>query len=700
MKAWIFIGCALFSFSVSADRFEIFTENGKMGIKNELGQVIIPATFEALGWSDGSFSVIGNITGYRANELWGVMNLQREFITPAMYEALVYGGADNIIARKKINPAQTKTGCITLAGEVRIPFQYDGIAIHGLRAVVFNLHAGKYAYGLIDLNNRIIIPVQYRNITPLGTLRYAVENDKRKIALFREDGKPVTEFKIDSLSSFSAGKAIIYENLKRGLMDREGNIILTPVYRDIRIDDDQVWVLASHEWLFINQQNIITDRLQADEVTRMPGNVLRVKRSAKFGLLNEALETICPLQYDQLDPIQHNRYIAIQNGKYGIVQSDGKPVIPFIYDSLFFEGNIFRAFQRVEGWALVDLNHQVKTQKRYDWIGKPKGGLFPVINNHHWGALDKEGEEMIHCVYDSLTDITENAIAVKYKGQYGIITDKQDWLVAPQANKIQLITPEIYCQKEGSNLILKSTRHGIVYFTDNPIDFHSEFFTEYLPDGTEKIIDYQGVLMKRISPPQADNIEKIFKESEGLRGIQRDGKFGFIDERGRLRIANRYDGIGAFSEGLAAFKLLGKWGFINTSDQIAIQPNYDYVSPFQNGLSVVCRNGACGVIDKTGHPVLHLQYDSIVPTPKKTFRLIHQGKVGLADERGNILIEPRFDSLHELPNDRVIVEAGNKFGVLTQSGLSVIPIIYDTLIFDEVRNQFLALTKSNWKKAP
>ncbi|MBK8290379.1 MAG: hypothetical protein IPK96_04865 [Flammeovirgaceae bacterium] len=41
---------------------------------------MVLAAFEALGWSDGSFSVIGDVTGYRLNNHWGILNLKKNLL--------------------------------------------------------------------------------------------------------------------------------------------------------------------------------------------------------------------------------------------------------------------------------------------------------------------------------------------------------------------------------------------------------------------------------------------------------------------------------------------------------------------------------------------------------------------------------------------------------------------------------------------
>lgn len=699
MRAVVFL-VAIFSFGmVHADPYLIFSDNGKMGIKDDQGNVIIAPSFDALGWSDGSFSVIGNVTGYRMNNQWGILTLKNEFITKANYESLEYAGADNIVARKRINPTQIKAGCINLQGVVKIPFQYEGISIHGLRAIVFNLNKAKYVYGLVDLQNHVLIPIQYKSIYPLGTLRYAVENEFGKIALHGENGNPITDFQIDSIAQFRNSKAVIYENLNQGLIDRDGIIKLKSIYRSIEItEENKVLVQPPHEWIFITNKNEITNRFAADELISVNEKLFIIKISGKYGLINNELKLVCPVRYDQLTPIGEDAYLARQSKKTGVIKSNNTVVIPFVYDSLYADGNTLRAYRKIEGWSLIDLTNQMLTQKRYDWIGAKNNNVFPVRNNHYWGAVSSTGEEIIHCVFDSLAQVSHDLIVVKFKGQYGVINTHEDWLVAPQTQPIHLINRQRYTQKQGSNVFLKNLQGDIVYFTNNRLEFKEDFFIEYLADGTEKTIDYQGRIINRVSAPAVSNVERIFPSSEGFRGVKRDGRYGFIDDRGRLRIANRYDDIGEFHEGMAAFKLIGKWGFINTADQVIINPNYEKVSDFRNGLAVASRNGKSGVINKEGKAILTFQYDSIQYLPNQKFVLYSKCSTGMADENGTILIDPRFDSLTELENGLVLVGAAGKFGVLTPTGINVIPIIYESLTFDRKHNQFLAFKKSEWKE--
>lgn len=687
----------LISLAGQADSFEIFSENGKVGIKNQDGKVVLPASFEALGWADGSFSVVGDVTGYRLNNHWGLINLKKEFVTQALYESLVYGGGEYIIARKKINPALTKTGCLNLSGETKINFQYDGIRIHGLRAIVFELKNGNYYHGLMDLENKIVIPVIYKNIYPLGTLRYAVENESGKTALFTETGKPVTGFTIDSISGFRNSKAIIYQNLNQGVLDREGTVVVEPVYQKIRIDaEDRVWGLPHHEWLVITDRNEIKHTIQAEAIRPHAARYI-YQYSSQYGLLDSAFTVALSAQYDQLYLVTDTDFIAARNDKQGLISFDNTVKIPFRYDSLSATSGFICLLQRTQGWQLTRLNEAHVSEKHYDKIGEYTAGYFPVKKAGYWGLLNPYAKETVHCVFDSLIEILNDQVVVQFKGRYGIISTQEEWLVAPQPFPLQLVNDSCYLLFQNELKFVRKYSGEVLYFTDNRLEFEPDHWVEYLRDGSIKKMDYQGTVLSRSNPSLAP-AEEIFAVHEGFRGIKRDGKYGFIDLQGRLRIANRYDGVGIFQEGVAPIKLIGKWGFVNAEDKIVINPNYEKVSGFTNGICLVQRNGRAGAINKEGKYVLALQYDSLTRTANQKIKLYLGGRIGLADTDGSILIEPRFSSLEELETGLVLVEQDQKFGVITLTGLSVVPVMYDALIHNPDQKIFLACRLAKWKE--
>jgi WG containing repeat len=690
------------SFFASADPYILYKEKDKIGIKDDAGKVIIPAAFEAIGWSDGSFSVISGVTGYKLNDQWGLINLKKEFLAKPDYESIVCFGGDRVVARKKINSIQSATGCLNLKGEVTVPFIYSGINIIGLRAIVFVKKIKSYESGLIDLNGKEIIPVKYASIRPLGTLRYAVENDKGKTAVYADDGKQVTDFTIDSIATFHSSVAVFYQNKKQGLISREGEIKLAAVYRGVKIESDgSILVKMPDEWRVLSGDNKEIRKIDADQLIPLRKDLYHIVQGKAHGVVDRAFNVVLPPDYTYLDSLKNNKLIAEKNGKYGVIRLNGSEVIPFKYDSLILAGRMARVRTDIQGksaWSLVDTFGIRKTQKEFDFLGAFNGQFYPAEKNGYSGGVDRYGQLIIQCVFDSLLQVKGNKVAVKFRGQYGVIDTSEKWIVTPQPLKITLRTPERYSIVRDDVVFIRDLSGNDIYFSGNQLVFHDDYVLEISPDGAEKRINYDGRIIERSAPPVMERTEKVFPESEGLRGILKDGKYGFVDARGRLRIANRYDGIGAFQEGLAAVKILGKWGYVDVSERIVVQPVYDIANPFNNGLAQVSRAGKTGIIEKDGRALIPMKYDSIGRLPDGNFLLKLNSLYGLADRSGQVRLDTRNDRITDLDNGYVLISRNGKSGLLTTQGLSTIPLAYDKLLFDKDKNEYLGLMTSSWRK--
>lgn len=688
--------------SIAGD-YERFVENGKVGVKDNNGNIVLPASFDALGWSDGNFSVIGQITGYRQQDRWGLLNLKKEFITPAEFVSLSWPGGDRVIVSKSINPYTIKFGCIDLQGKLVVPLLYDDITLHGLRAIVMVKNATRYEYGLIDLNDRSVLPVRFQRITPIGSLRYAIQDFSNKNALSSEEGKWITDFTIDSISDFHNDLAVIYKEWKQGVINRNGEIKIEPLYRDINITGPgELTVRRAAEWEMIDTRYETLQRIEADELIFETNGWYKITMNGKNGLIDENFQLRWPMGYDYIGSIENQKAIVKQYGKFGLLRMDQSIVLPIVFDSLCLQDNFIRTRQLIGGvssWDLYDTFGIKKTKSSYDLMEAFNGKFFPVKNRGYWGGVDRYGVERIACVYDSLQEMKDQWIVVRFKNHYGIISLEDQWKLPPQKYPITLIDDDHFIEQQDSLLFLKDFSGNAIYFTDNPIKLFPDHLLERLADGTEKEINFKGQMMSR-KEPVVIYTEQSFRESEGLIGIKRDGKFGFVDSRGRLRIANRYDSIGEFRDGLAPVKLVGKWGYINASDQIVIHPTYEKTENFDKGIAQAVRKGKTGLINREGEVLLEFRYDSIRRLTSEIFLLTLDALKGLTDSHGNVLIEPRFNSLNVISEELVVVSRGGHFGVLTKEGVSVFPLHFSKLVYVPEKNIFLTKKVSGWETLP
>jgi len=93
------------------------------------------------------------------------------------------------------------------------------------------------------------------------------------------------------------------------------------------------------------------------------------------------------------------------------------------------------------------------------------------------------------------------------------------------------------------------------------------------------------------------------------------GKFGYMDEAGRVAIKPQFDEAYPFTEGLAAVSIGNKAGFIDFSGRVVVPLQYYTAYPFSDGVAAVSRiegrgdnrRFPCGYIDHANRFVIQLQ---------------------------------------------------------------------------------------------
>lgn len=681
-----------------ADSYSIFTEDGKVGLKNKAGQILIPAQYEALGWSNGSFSITGQVTGYKLKGSWGVLNLNNQRITLPDYSSLIPAEGLLIVASKQSVAFRITTGCISTEGKIVIPFTYTGVKIHSLRAVAFIRDGNLFKHGLIDLENKILIPFQYRNIYPIGSLRYAVEDFQGKTALYSESGKQISGFTIDSISQFNNNLAIIYEAGKQGLITREGELYLEAKYREIQIDQKSIKARMPDVWHILAAENKLIETIKADSVVMLGSGRYKIVRAGLHQLTENDFKAINQIFFSEIHSFQEGFAVFKSSNQYGVLKKTGTIVLPPVFQQIILRKDYVLTQEKNADkitWSLRDTLGRRQNPKAFDLICEKKGMIFPVRKNGYWGAINDAGIELVACVYDSILESEKNQLAVKFKGQYGIINLKEEWLAYPQPYPVKLLNQDRYFKKTGNTLFLCSFNSTILYFTNNPIDVKENYFTESVSSGGTWAINFDGRIVSRQLPP-TEATEEIFSSTEGLRGIKKNGRYGFIDDEGRLRIANRYEDIKSFSEGLAAIKIRNKWGFINRDEKIIIQPAYEEVSSFKDGYSFIRQNGLYGLLTREAKLVLPARYHGINILTSGRLLLILDGLQGLADQHGNVLLHPKYNSIQDLDNGYAIVQQGDQYGLVSLQGISTIPQVYDQLKYDREKHRYIGLIKSEW----
>ncbi|EIQ01341.1 hypothetical protein OpiT1DRAFT_05917 [Opitutaceae bacterium TAV1] len=82
-----------------------------------------------------------------------------------------------------------------------------------------------------------------------------------------------------------------------------------------------------------------------------------------------------------------------------------------------------------------------------------------------------------------------------------------------------------------------------------------------------------------------------------------DGKFGYLNQEGKIQIDAKYDMAGAFTAEVAAVELNGKWTLINIDGQTISSVKYDFVSEFYEGIASFRKKRRWGLVNTIGEEI-------------------------------------------------------------------------------------------------
>jgi len=689
------------------DDYRLFNENGKQGIQLHTGEIIVPAKYDELGWSDAPFSTLQGVVGYRIENTWGLLTIKNNQLTAPVYSHLNKMDAGSyIIAAKRDNITQRIFwSVIDQNGREFVPFKYSKIKIVNDRVIAwFPSGNNVNKVGMLDLHGDEIIPFTHLSLKPLGDLRYLAETADGKLRIYSDAGEHIRDLEFDSLSVFNNGLARVYSNHKVGLLNREGEIVVEPQYGDIRIGDE---IMARNypEWQRLEINNRTSGNYRYDVMQPVTPQIFKVTANGSQWLIDITRDSmVTTTVFNEIGAFENGYAIVRKEKKYGVIRQDGKWLLPLRYNEIIRNDVFLYVLENNGLWNIYDYYGVKKNRVPYEAIGSYKGLLFSVKQRGYWGFINREGREVINCVFDSVGAVVSRHIAVQFKGLYGAIDIDNNWVVVPAQGHVTIVNNELYLRKVGRQTLVMNYNDEIVYFTDNELEIESGYFLEHLSDNNVWKIDFSGVIrlekVSNILDVNKDNyspFEEIRPPSEGFIGIKKDGRYGFIDEQNRLRIANRYEDIGRFKEGFAAIKILDRWGFVDVHENLVIQPVFDEVEEFNQGICVVRQNGKYLLINKAGKALFQKGFDTLTPGPEGRYLVTQGERYGLIDHMGNALVSVHYDFVEDLDNGYVIISKLGKYGVVDLQGVNIVPRKYNAIIYYPDENVFYVRIDSDWK---
>lgn len=315
-----------------------------------------------------------------------------------------------------------------------------------------------------------------------------------------------------------------------------------------------------------------------------------------------------------------------------------------------------------KNWGYVNKSGRVVIEPLFDRAHFFQGGgLASVRIDRKWGVIDKTGRFVIAPQYEDIGPFRDGLACVRKNGKIGFINESGKIIVPIEGDDEYLpeyekgvaafrIKDKIYYVDKNGKFITKeqfweARQYKLLY--PRPMQKNNKW--GFVNDKNEFILETQ--------------YDHIYKEKDGLFLVKKGDLYGFIDKKGNVVINLQFEDAHNFNDGLAAVKQNGKYGFIDKTGRFVIEPQFDdvrsYRAPdagsyenrnavsFVGGIASVQVNKQWGVIDKTGRYIATPQFEAAFSCRPSSgiVQIKKNGKWGLMDRTGKIVIEPQYNDV-------------------------------------------------------
>lgn len=394
-------------------------KDGKYGVINNKGVVLIPFEYDEIeadkyyrngGYQDSGYIVKKTTEeGYRygyINSKWNILldteytNISRILDIDSEEVCLIVSknGQYGVVRNKNIE----------------INFAYQSIG--------YNKDANLYAvqrsgqYGVIDLANRIIVPIEYKSISFNGT--YILAKSYTEEFYFNTKGDKVDEKYTEMIDVKNTNSYVtINKDNLYGIADKNGNETVKNEYLYIEYAFDKYFIAYKERkglGVIDNNGNVYID-FKYDVLSKIGEKDLLKAVDMKNNLTEIFASDMKKITSAANGNVSiYENYIEIYNEeKTDFVTNAGelKNAKDIMQDNKLF------AKYKDGKWGFEDKDGNIIVNPSYDYVTEfNKYGFAGIKNNGKWGAINQEGKIVCECIYEF--DEDEGLIRPEFIGKY------------------------------------------------------------------------------------------------------------------------------------------------------------------------------------------------------------------------------------------------------------------------------------------
>lgn len=324
--------------------YAIFSQDSKFGLVNRAGLKVIDNQFSDLEWAFGDLLI------YERDGLKGLMDVQGGFLSPLVYN--------------EVNPVNEMLAIVSV----------DGL------------------FGVINSSQMKVIPMEYEQIIQNEQGFMVVKDGLR--GLFDPFGKQLLPVEFNEIGEISHGFRVV----RKGNLFSHVNCLTWevadywyPYFPDAmrwsKMVNGQFLIQKNKKLVFVDTLQHLTKLFPVNQLNSVAEVLSGIKeKNGSFGFWDRNGKELSPFQFDYVEPLRNGQYLVTWHGQQGIYSSEGRSVIPCLYDELIlWNENNYYVVQKGSKKGIFTTDGTEILPPEFDWVKK--------YNDQCW-VLKQEGELM------------------------------------------------------------------------------------------------------------------------------------------------------------------------------------------------------------------------------------------------------------------------------------------------------------------
>ena len=368
--------------------------------------------------------------------------------------------------------------------------------------------------------------------------------------------------------------------------------------------------------------------------------------------------------------------------KYGVIDGNGNIVIEPTYNVIQIPNpskpvficmsNYNTETKEYETKVLNDKKEQVITGHRNIQAipanstadGIPfENTVLRYKRDDKYGLISLEGKEITDAIYEEISSVTykEGMLLVKQDGKYGVININGKVVIKPEYDNITV--DNYYDVNTGYQ------RTGFIVCSIKDEGYRYGY------------VDYRGKKILDTIYTEVERVTDLEDEKDVYIVAYKDGQAGLLKNKKQILDYEYEDIIYYAYNDVFIVQRNGKQGITDRKGKIKIDTKYTNISFGGIYVNAVDENNETKILDLNGNEVSD-GYIAKMPTKDGEHYIVYdeEGLYKIIDNNGNVVVDRSYTNIEEIGDNYYIVANNRNNGIIDLTGKSLVELRYNSIV--------------------